>query len=313
MNFIVFPGQGSQKIRMGKDLSDNFIEAKEVFEEVNESLDYNLTKIMWGDDEKALSLTYNAQPALMACGVASFRVLKKITGKTLPQLADYVCGHSLGEYTAMTVSEVFSLKECSKLLRLRGNAMQKAVPVGKGAMAAFIGADISTILDILKQVQSFGVCDIANDNSDGQVVISGDLEAVENAINLTKQYGIKRAVLLPVSAPFHCRLMQPAQLTMEEALNNLEFQQPTLPIISNINAEPETDPNKLRINLINQVTGTVKWRETMLLAKKLGVQKITELGSGKVLTGIAKRMIENVSILNIENSADLKVFYSFKI
>ena len=306
MNFIVFPGQGSQKISMGKDLSDNFIEAKEVFEEVNESLDFNLTKIMWGDDEKALSLTYNAQPALMACGVASFRVLKKITGKKLPQLADYVCGHSLGEYTAMTVSEVFSLKECSKLLRLRGNAMQKAVPVGKGAMAAFIGADISTILDILKQVQSFGVCDIANDNSDGQVVISGDLEAVENAINLTKQYGIKRAVLLPVSAPFHCRLMQPAQLTMEEALNNLEFQQPTLPIISNINAEPETDPNKLRINLINQVTGTVKWRETMLLAKKLGVQKITELGSGKVLTGIAKRMIENVSILNIENSADLE-------
>jgi len=161
-------------------------------------------------------------------------------------------------------------------------------------------------LDILKQVQSFGVCDIANDNSDGQVVISGDLEAVEKAINLTKQYGIKRAVLLPVSAPFHCRLMQPAQLTMEEALNNLEFQQPTLPIISNINAKPETDPNKLRMNLINQVTGTVKWRETMLLAKKLGVQKIIELGSGKVLTGIAKRMIENVSILNIENSADLE-------
>ena len=306
MNFIVFPGQGSQKISMGKDLSDNFVEAKEVFEEVNEALDFDLTKIMWGDDEKALSLTYNAQPALMACGVASFRVLKKITGKKLPQLADYVCGHSLGEYTAMTVSEVFSLKECSKLLRLRGNAMQKAVPVGKGAMAAFIGADISKTLDILKQVQSFGVCDIANDNSDGQVVISGDLEAVENAINLTKQYGIKRAVLLPVSAPFHCRLMQPAQLTMEEALNNLKFQQPTLPIISNINAEPETDPNKLRKNLINQVTGTVKWRETMLLAKKLGVQKITELGSGKVLTGIAKRMIENVSILNIENSADLE-------
>jgi len=306
MNFIVFPGQGSQKISMGKDLSDNFIEAKEVFEEVNEALDFDLTKIMWGDDEKALSLTYNAQPALMACGVASFRVLKKITGKKLPQLADYVCGHSLGEYTAMTVSEVFSLKECSKLLRLRGNAMQKAVPVGKGAMAAFIGADITKTLDILKQVQSFGVCDIANDNSDGQVVISGDLDAVENAIKLTKQYGIKRAVLLPVSAPFHCKLMKPAQLTMEEALNKLEFQQPSVPIISNINAKPETDPNKLRINLINQVTGTVKWRETMLLAKKLGIQKITELGSGKVLTGIAKRMIENVSILNIENSTDLE-------
>ena len=306
MNFIVFPGQGSQKISMGKDLSDNFVEAKEVFEEVNEALDFNLTEIMWGDDEKTLSLTYNAQPALMACGVASFRVLKKLTGKNLTELANYVCGHSLGEYTAMTVAGVFSLKECSQLLRLRGNAMQKAVPVGKGAMAAFIGADITTTLDIFKQVESFGVCDIANDNSDGQVVISGDLEAVEKAINLTKQYGIKRAVLLPVSAPFHCRLMQPAQLTMEEALNNLEFQLPTLPIISNINAKPETDPNKLRMNLINQVTGTVKWRETMLLAKKLGVQKIIELGSGKVLTGIAKRMIENVSILNIENSADLE-------
>ena len=306
MYFIVFPGQGSQKIGMGKDLSDNFIEAKEVFEEVNEALDFDLTKIMWGNDEKALSLTYNAQPALMACGVASFRVLKKLTGKKLPELANYLCGHSLGEYTAMTVAEVFSLKECSKLLRLRGTAMQKAVPVGKGAMAAFIGADITTALNILKQVQSFGVCDIANDNSDGQVVISGDLKAVENAINLTKQFGIKRAVLLPVSAPFHCRLMQPAQLTMEEALIKQKFQQPTLPIISNINAEPESDPNKLRKNLINQITGTVKWRETMLLAKKLGVQKITELGSGKVLTGIAKRMIENVSILNIENSADLE-------
>ena len=306
MNFIVFPGQGSQKISMGKDLSDNFVEAKEVFEEVNEALDFNLTEIMWGDDEKTLSLTYNAQPALMACGVASFRVLKKLTGKNLTELADYICGHSLGEYTAMTVAGVFSLKECSQLLRLRGNAMQKAVPVGKGAMAAFIGADTTITLDILKQVQSFGVCDIANDNSDSQVVISGDLEAVQNAINLTKQYGIKRAVLLPVSAPFHCRLMQPAQLIMEEALNNIEFQQPTLPIISNISARPETDPNKLKINLINQVTGTVKWRETMLLAKKLGVQKITELGSGKVLTGIAKRMIENVSILNIENSADLE-------
>ena len=306
MNILAFPGQGSQKISMGKDLSDNFVEAKEVFEEVNEALDFNLTEIMWGDDEKTLSLTYNAQPALMACGVASFRVLKKLTGKNLTELADYICGHSLGEYTAMTVAGVFSLKECSQLLRLRGNAMQKAVPVGKGAMAAFIGADTTITLDILKQVQSFGVCDIANDNSDSQVVISGDLEAVQNAINLTKQYGIKRAVLLPVSAPFHCRLMQPAQLIMEEALNNIEFQQPTLPIISNINARPETDPNKLKINLINQVTGTVKWRETMLLAKKLGVQKITELGSGKVLTGIAKRMIENVSILNIENSADLE-------
>lgn len=306
MNFIVFPGQGSQKIGMGKDLSDNFVEAREVFEEVNESLNFDLTKIMWGDNEKDLSLTSNAQPALMACGIASFRVLSKLTGKKLPDLANFVCGHSLGEYTAMTVAEVFSLQECSKLLRLRGDAMQKAVPVGKGAMAAFIGTDIKTVEKILEKVQSYGICDIANDNSDVQVVISGDLDAVENAISLSKEYGIKRAIVLPVSAPFHCRLMQPAQSIMQEALDNLCFQKPLVPIVSNINAKSETDPIKLRENLINQVTGTVKWRETMLLANELGVQKITELGSGKVLTGIAKRMIENVNTLNIENSADLE-------
>jgi [acyl-carrier-protein] S-malonyltransferase len=206
----------------------------------------------------------------------------------------------------MTVAEVFSLKECSKLLRLRGDAMQKAVPVGKGVMAAFIGTDIKTVEKILEKVQSYGICDIANDNSDVQVVISGDLDAVENAISLSKKYGIKRAIVLPVSAPFHCRLMQPAQSIMQEALDNLGFQKPLVPIVSNINAKSETDPIKLRENLINQVTGTVKWRETMLLANELGVQKITELGSGKVLTGIAKRMIENVNTLNIENSADLE-------
>lgn len=306
MNFIVFPGQGSQKIGMGKDLSDNFVEAREVFEEVNESLNFDLTKIMWGDNEKDLSLTSNAQPALMACGIAAFRVLSKLTGKKLPDLANFVCGHSLGEYTAMTVAEVFSLQECSKLLRLRGDSMQKAVPVGKGAMAAFIGTDIKTVEKILEKVQSYGICDIANDNSDVQVVISGDLDAVEKAISLSKEYGIKRAIVLPVSAPFHCRLMQPAQSIMQEALDNLGFQKPLVPIVSNINAKSETDPIKLRENLINQVTGTVKWRETMLLANELGVQKITELGSGKVLTGIAKRMIENVNTLNIENSADLE-------
>ena len=306
MNFIVFPGQGSQKIGMGKDLSDNFVEAREVFEEVNESLNFDLTKIMWGDNEKDLSLTSNAQPALMACGIAAFRVLSKLTGKKLPDLANFVCGHSLGEYTAMTVAEVFSLQECSKLLRLRGDAMQKAVPVGKGAMAAFIGTDIKTVEKILEKVQSYGICDIANDNSDVQVVISGDLDAVENAISLSKEYGIKRAIVLPVSAPFHCRLMQLAQSIMQEALDNLGFQKPLVPIVSNINAKSESDPIKLRENLINQVTGTVKWRETMLLANELGVQKITELGSGKVLTGIAKRMIENVNTLNIENSADLE-------
>ena len=304
MDCIVFPGQGSQKIGMGKDLSENFVEARLVFEEVNDSLGFSLTKIMWEGTEKDLSLTSNAQPALMACGIASFKVLSKLTEKKLPDLANFVCGHSLGEYTAMTVSEVFSISECSKLLRLRGEAMQNAVPVGKGAMAAFIGADIEATVTILKKVQEYGVCDIANDNSDVQVVISGHLEAVEKAISLSKEYGIKRAVVLPVSAPFHCRLMEPAQTIMEEALNELDFKKPIVPIVSNITAQSETDPVKLKNNLIKQVTGTVRWRETMLLAKKIGVTKISELGSGKVLTGIAKRMIENVNILNLEKSED---------
>ena len=194
MNFIVFPGQGSQKIGMGKDLSENFIEAKQVFEEVNDALKYDLTKIMWQGHEKELSLTSNAQPALMACGVASYRVLSKITNKKLPELANFVCGHSLGEYTAMTVAEVFSLNECAKLLSLRGKSMQKAVPVGKGAMAALIGVDITTTKKIIKTVEPLGICDIANDNADGQVVISGNLEAIEKAIDISKEFGVKKAV-----------------------------------------------------------------------------------------------------------------------
>ena len=221
MDLIVFPGQGSQKIGMGKKLSDNFLEAKYVFEEVNDALNLNLTKIMWEGSDSEISLTSNAQPALMACGVAALRVLKNIKNKNITQLADFTCGHSLGEYTAMTVAEVFSLKECAILLRLRGESMQKAVPVGKGAMAALIGININKTKEIIKKVQVHGVCDVGNDNADGQVVISGEIKAVEKAIELSKNNGVKRAVLLPVSAPFHCR-MEPAGI-MEEALNSLNL------------------------------------------------------------------------------------------
>ena len=308
MNFIVFPGQGSQKIGMGKELSDNFIEAKQVFEEVNDALNFDLTKVMWEGTDKEISLTSNAQPALMACSIASLRVLNKITNKKLPDLADYVCGHSLGEYTAMTAAEVFSLHQCAILLRLRGNAMQEAVPIGKGAMAALIGTNLETAKEVSDKVKSFGVCDIANDNSEGQVVISGDILAVENAIKLSKDFGIKRAVILPVSAPFHCQLMKPAQIIMENALNELIFKTPIVPIIPNVNVSPETNPDKLRKNLIDQVTGTVRWRETMKFADKQGVKKVIELGSGKVLSGIAKRMIKNVVTISIENTEDFKNF-----
>ena len=308
MNFIVFPGQGSQKIGMGKELSDNFIEAKQVFEEVNDALNFDLTSVMWEGTDNEISLTSNAQPALMACSIATLRVLNRITNKKLPDLADYVCGHSLGEYTAMTAAEVFSLHQCAILLRLRGNAMQEAVPIGKGAMAALIGTNLETAKEVSDKVKSFGVCDIANDNSEGQVVISGDILAVENAIKLSKDFGIKRAVILPVSAPFHCQLMKPAQTTMENALNDLIFKTPIVPIIPNVNVSPETNPDKLRKNLIDQVTGTVRWRETMKFADKQGVKKVIELGSGKVLSGIAKRMIKNVVTISIENTEDFKNF-----
>ena len=308
MNIIVFPGQGSQKIGMGKELSDNFAEAKQVFEEVNDALNFNLTRVMWDGTDKEIALTSNAQPALMACSIATLRVLNKITNKNLSDLACYVCGHSLGEYSAMTAAEVFSLSQCATLLRLRGDAMQKAVPIGKGAMAALIGTNIEMALKVIDKVKRYGVCDIANDNSQGQVVISGDILAVENAMKFSKDFGIKKAILLPVSAPFHCKLMRPAQIIMEEALNKLNFKTPLIPIISNVNVLPENNPDKLRKNLIDQVTGTVRWRETMEFAEKKGIKKIIELGSGKVLTGIAKRMIKDIVTINIENTEDFKNF-----
>ena len=308
MNIIVFPGQGSQKIGMGKELSDNFAEAKQVFEEVNDALNFNLTRVMWDGTDKEIALTSNAQPALMACSIATLRVLNKITNKNLSDLACYVCGHSLGEYSAMTAAEVFSLSQCATLLRLRGDAMQKAVPIGKGAMAALIGANIEMAVKVIDKVKCYGVCDIANDNSQGQVVISGDISAVENAMKFSKDFGIKKAILLPVSAPFHCKLMRPAQIIMEEALNKLNFKKPLIPIISNVNVLPENNPDKLRKNLIDQVTGTVRWRETMEFAEKKGIKKIIELGSGKVLTGIAKRMIKDIVTINIENTEDFKNF-----
>jgi (acyl-carrier-protein) S-malonyltransferase len=244
----------------------------------------------------------------MACGVASFRVLSKLEDKNLRQLADFTCGHSLGEYTAMTVAEVFPLKECAILLRLRGEAMQQAVSVGKGAMAALIGITVNQTNEIIEKARIHGICDIGNDNADGQVVISGDAKAVENAIEIAKNKGAKRAILLPVSAPFHCRLMEPARVIMEETLNNLKFDIPLIPIVSNITALPHTDPTTLKKNLIDQVTGTVRWRETMEFAKNQGVKKITELGSGKVLTGIAKRMVKDIANESFENPEDFDAF-----
>ena len=223
--FYRFPWARIQ-IGMGKKLSDNFTEAKQVFEEVNDALKFNLSKIMWEGSDSDISLTSNAQPALMACGVAAFKVLSKLKNKNVKQLANFVCGHSLGEYTAMAVSEVFSLHKCAVLLRLRGESMQKAVPVGKGAMAALIGINVTQTLEIIEKVQVHGICDIGNDNADGQVVISGDVEAVKKAIELSKKNGVKRAILLPVSAPFHCRLMEPARKVMEKALNDIEFKTP---------------------------------------------------------------------------------------
>ena len=306
MNFIVFPGQGSQKIGMGKKLSENFPEAKEVFDEVNDALNINLTKIMWEGSDSEISLTTNAQPALMACGVAAYRVLSKLENKNLKQLADFTCGHSLGEYTAMTVAKVFSLKECSILLRLRGEAMQKAVPVGKGAMAALIGISINQTNEIIEKAQIHGICDIGNDNADGQVVISGDIKAVENAIEIAKNNGAKRAILLPVSAPFHCQLMNSATEIMRNEIQKLNFQDSKIKLISNVTAKEILNKEELKTLLIDQIENRVRWRESVNHMIDNDVNHFIEIGPGKVLTGLIKRIDKNVKTNTINTENDIK-------
>jgi [acyl-carrier-protein] S-malonyltransferase len=286
---FIFPGQGSQSVGMGAELAKAYPAAQAVFSEVNEALSQDLSRLMWDGPEADLTLTENAQPALMAVSLAAMRVLHETKGVPLEGKVAYVAGHSLGEYSALAAAGALSLADTARLLKTRGRAMQEAVPVGKGAMAALLGADLAQAQELAKAASEGEVCEAANDNAPGQVVISGAKAAIERAVALAPKYGARRAVLLPVSAPFHCALMQPAAEVMREALSNVEIKPPVVPVIANVLAEPISDPEAIRTRLVEQVTGMVRWRETMQFLASHGVESVYEVGAGRVLTGIARR------------------------
>ena len=286
---FVFPGQGSQAIGMGKLLADNFAAASAVFAEVDEALNQKLSRIIWEGPEAELTLTENAQPALMAVSMAALRVLEVEHGITVANTAKYVAGHSLGEYSALAAAGTFTIADTARLLKIRGKAMQAATPVGTGAMAALLGLDFATAAQVAAEAAQGEVCQAANDNSDGQVVVSGSKAAVERACEIAKAKGAKRAIILPVSAPFHCALMQPAADAMAEALAIATLKSPCVPVIANVVAGPLTDPDLIRQKLVEQVTGTVRWRECVSYMVNQGVNVFVEIGAGKVLTGLAKK------------------------
>ncbi|ANL33564.1 ACP S-malonyltransferase [Rhizobium phaseoli] len=301
---FTFPGQGSQAVGMGKDLAENFAEARAVFEEVDEALGEKLSDVMFNGPEDTLTLTANAQPALMAVSIAVVRVLQA-KGLDLKAKVAYVAGHSLGEYSALCAAGTFSLADTARLLRIRGNAMQAAVPVGVGAMAAIIGLEHADVAAVCEEVAATGACQIANDNGGGQIVISGEKAAVEKAAGLATDKGAKRAILLPVSAPFHSKLMAPAAEAMRAALATVAKSDPVVPLIANVRAAPVTDADEIATLLVEQVTGQVRWRETVEWFAGNGVTTLYELGSGKVLTGLARRIDKTVNGISVGGPADI--------
>ncbi|MGR6431377.1 ACP S-malonyltransferase [Rhizobium sp. PAMB 3174] len=301
---FTFPGQGSQSVGMGKELADNFAEARAVFEEVDEALGQKLSDIMWNGPEETLTLTANAQPALMAVSMAVVRVLEA-RGLSLKDKVAYVAGHSLGEYSALCAAGTFSIADTARLLRIRGNAMQAAVPVGEGAMAAIIGLEHGDVEAVCAEASSAGSCQIANDNGGGQLVISGSKAAVENAAALASEKGAKRALMLPVSAPFHSALMGPAAEAMREALSKVEKHNPAVPVIANVRAAPVSDATEIASLLVEQVTGQVRWRETVEWFAANGVDTLYEIGAGKVLTGLARRIDKTISGVAVNSPADI--------
>jgi [acyl-carrier-protein] S-malonyltransferase len=301
---FTFPGQGSQAVGMGKELADTFPEARAVFQEVDDALDQKLSAIMFDGPEDTLTLTANAQPALMAVSMAVMRVLEA-RGLSLKDKVSYVAGHSLGEYSALCAAGTFSLADTARLLRIRGNAMQSAVPVGEGAMAAIIGLEQADVEAICQEASKGGSCQIANDNGGGQLVISGSKPAVEVAARLATEKGAKRALMLSVSAPFHSALMAPAADAMREALAAVEVKAPVVPLIANVRAAPVSDPQEIVRLLVEQVTGQVRWRETVEWFGANGITTLYEVGSGKVLTGLARRIDKSVTGIAINTPADI--------
>ncbi len=306
-NAFVFPGQGSQFVGMGKDLAEAHQIACDVFGEVDEALKQNLSRLMFEGPDSDLNLTENTQPALMAVSVAVARILEQAKPGVIKS-AKFVAGHSLGEYSALTAAGTFTLSDAARLLKIRGQAMQRAVPVGVGAMAALLGLEMPDVKAIVGEVNGAEIVAAANDNSFGQIVVSGHKGAVERVIALASAKGAKRAVLLPVSAPFHCALMQPAADAMREALASVDAKAPVAPLVANVLADVVSDPARIKQLLVEQVTGMVRWRESVLFMRDQGVTTLTELGAGKVLTGLTKRIDANLTGRSIGNPADIDAF-----
>src|SRR5690242_13462632 len=309
---FTFPGQGSQAVGMGKALADAFPAAKAVFDEVDAALGEKLTSIIWEGPAETLQLTENAQPALMAVSIATLRVLESEAGFSVGRDVAFVAGHSLGEYSALAAAGSLSVSDTARLLRTRGLAMQKAVPVGVGAMAALIGLDYDTAVAVAAEAAQGEVCQAANDNGGGQVVVSGNKAAVERAVDIAKAKGAKRAMLLPVSAPFHCALMQPAAQVMAEALAKVQVKAPAVPVVSNVKAGPLSDPAEIVKALVAQVTGTVRWRESIAYIAGQGVTQFYEIGAGKVLSGLIKRIADGAGTAAIGTPDDIAAFKAAK-
>ena len=305
---FVFPGQGSQVVGMGQELAEAFPAAKLVFEEVDDALETRLSRIIFDGSQEELTLTQNAQPALMAVSMAVVRMLEAEGGVKIGDVATFVAGHSLGEYSALAAAGAIPLAETARLLRTRGEAMQAAVPVGVGAMAAILGPSLEAVEAIAADAAEDQVCDVANDNSDGQVVVSGNTEAVERAIEIAKERGAKRAMSLPVSAPFHCSLLDPAADVMTYALATANISAPMPPLVANVTAAPVSDPDDIQNLLIEQVTSRVRWRESVLAMRDLGVEELCEIGAGKVLTGLVRRIDRELGSRTIGSPADIEEF-----
>jgi [acyl-carrier-protein] S-malonyltransferase len=309
---FVFPGQGSQVVGMGKGLAQAFAPARAVFQEVDEALHQRLSALMFEGPESELTLTVNAQPALMAASLAVLRVLEAEAGLDLAKDAAFVAGHSLGEYSALAAAGSFSIADAARLLRRRGEAMQQAVSVGKGSMAALIGVDYEVAMAIAAEAQKKAgadmTCAVANDNGGGQVVISGSKLAVDRAIDISKAKGVRRAIPLPVSAPFHCALMKPAAEVMAAALAKIDIKPPKVPVVANVLAAPVEDPREILKRLVEQVTGTVRWRESVLFMAERGVSEFIELGSGCVLTGLLKRIVSNAVGISVGTPDDIEAY-----
>ncbi|MCP1230771.1 ACP S-malonyltransferase [Acetobacter indonesiensis] len=305
---FVFPGQGSQSVGMGADLAQAFPAARAVFEEVDDALGEHLSKIIFEGPSDELTSTENTQPALMAVSMAVIRVLETEGGLDLAGKVSLLAGHSLGEYAALAAGRSFGLTDAARLLRLRGQAMQKAVPAGEGGMAAIIGGTLAQVQEICAEAGKDSILEIANDNGGGQIVISGAMDAIDKAVALAKEMKIKRALKLPVSAPFHSSLMRPAEDVMAEALHKAEIAAPIVPIIANVTASKATDADTIRDNLIKQVTGRVRWRESVEAMSSMGIDTFVEIGAGKVLSGLVRRIDPEVSSLSIGTPADIEEF-----